>query len=46
MGGEGDPLGIVREIEIRQCEHGVYAQFKIHPGGRDAQNSLGFWDTW
>ena len=31
MGGEGDPLGIVQEIEIRPYCQMVYVQAGIHP---------------
>ena len=45
MGGEGDPLGIVQEIEIWPYEQVVYAQPRICSGEWDTQTSLGFWDT-
>ena len=45
LGGQGDPLGIVQEIYIWPYEQVVYAQPRIRPGKRDAQSSLGFWDT-
>ena len=41
---EGDPLGIVQEIEIWPYKQVVYAQPRIHCGEWDAQSSLGFWD--
>ena len=45
MDGQGDPLGIVQEIEIWPCEQMIYAQPRICPGELNAQTSLGFWDT-
>ena len=45
MGGEGDPLGNVQEIEIWPYEQTVYVQPRISPTKWDAQTSLGFWDT-
>ena len=44
MGGKGDPLGIVQEIEIWPYEQMVSAQPRICPGERDVQTPLGFWD--
>ena len=45
MGGEGDPLGILQEIELWPCEQVVYAQPRIHPVEWDVWNSRGFWDS-
>ena len=42
---EGDPLGIVQEIEILPYEKMVYAQTRIYLREWDVQSSLGFWDT-
>ena len=39
-------MGIVKEIEIWLDEQMVYAQLRIHPGERDVQSSLGFWETY
>ena len=44
LDGQGDPLGIVQEIEIWPYEQMVYAQPRICPGERDAQNPLRFWN--
>ena len=44
MGGKGNPLGIMQEIEIWSYEQVVYGQLKICPGEWDSHNSLGFWD--
>ena len=35
----------MQEVKIWSNEQMVYVQPKIHPGDRDAQNSLGFWNT-
>ena len=45
MGGIGNPLGLVQEIEIWPYEQIIYAQPRIFPGEWDTQTSLGFWDT-
>ena len=45
MSGEGDPLGIVQEVELWLYERMVYVQTRICPRKWDAQNSLGFWYT-
>ena len=45
MGGEGNPLGIVQEIESWPYELVVYAPSRIRLGEWDAQTSLWFWDT-
>ena len=45
MGGEGDPLRIVQEIEIWLYEQVVHAQTSIFPGKWDTQSSLGVLDT-
>ena len=45
MGGEGDPLGIVQEIEMLPYEQVVYSPAGIRPGKWDAEISLGLSDT-
>ena len=45
MGGEGDLLGIVQEIEVWADEDMLYTQRRIRPGEWDTLTSLGFWDT-
>ena len=45
LGGRGDPLGILQEIEIWTCYQFVYAQSRIRSGEWDAWGFLGFWDT-
>ena len=45
LGGKGDPLGIVQEIEFLSCYQRIDAITKIRPREWDALNSLGFWDT-
>ena len=45
MGGQGDPLGTVLEIEVWPHEQMVYAQLRICPWEWDTQTPLGFWDT-
>ena len=44
IGGEGDPLGIVQEIEIWQYYQMVHTQTRIIAAEWDALDSLGFWD--
>ena len=44
MGGEGDRLGIMKEIYIWLYNQMVYAQTRICLGEWDSQNSLVFWD--
>ena len=44
LGGKGNSLGIVQEIQIWPYEQMVYAQTRICPGERDAQTHLGLWD--
>ena len=43
--GQGDPLGIMWEIEVWPYEQIVYAQPNICPGEWHTQTPLGFWDT-
>ena len=45
LGGLGDPLGIVQEMEVGQCEKMVYAQHRISPGEWDVLTPVRFWDT-
>ena len=45
MGGEGDPLGIVQEIEVWPYKQMIYAQPGICPREWDTQTPLGFWHT-
>ena len=45
LGGQGDPLGIVPEIEVWLYEQMLYAQPWTCPEERDAQTYLWFWDT-
>ena len=42
LGGEGNPLGILQEIEIWSNKQMVYVQSRIRYGEWDAQTSLGF----
>ena len=44
-GGKGDPLRIVREIQIWPYYQMVYTPTRICLSEWDTQNSLGFWDT-
>ena len=44
MDKQGDPLGIVPEIEIEANEQMAYAQARIRPRKCDAQNVFGFRD--
>ena len=44
MGGQGDPLGIVQEIEIRPNYEMVYAQTRICPGEWDAWIPKACWN--
>ena len=41
---EGDPLGIVQEIEIWLYKQTEDASTRFGPRKWDAQNNLGFWD--
>ena len=43
-GVQGNPLGIVQEIEVWPSEQTVYAQPRIRPGEWDAQTSREFWE--
>ena len=43
--GEGDPLGIGKELSIWLYKQMAYAQPRIRPGKWVTQNSLGFWNT-
>ena len=45
LDGEGDPLGIVQEIEIWPYYQMVRAQTRIYPREWDAENSLVIWNT-
>ena len=45
MGGQGDLLRIVKEVEIWPQEQMVYAQPWIHSGKWDTETLLGFWNT-
>ena len=45
MDRQGDPLGIVQEVQIWPYEKVVYALAGIRSGEWDAQTSLGLWDT-
>ena len=43
LGYEGNPLGIVQEIEIWPYEQIVFEQNNISPGKWDTETHLGFW---
>ena len=45
MGGQGDPLGNVQEIEIWPCQQMVYAQPSTYPWKWHAQTPVGLWYT-
>ena len=45
LGGQGDPFGIMQEVEVWPYEQMVYAQPRICPREWDAQTPLGFRDT-
>ena len=44
-GSEGDPLGIMQEIEVWPYYQIIWAETRINHGEGDVQNSLGFQDT-
>ena len=44
-GKQGDPLGIVQEVEVWPYEQMVYAQHRIFPIEWGAHTPLGIWDT-
>ena len=45
LGGEGDPLGVVKEAQIWPYKQMEYRQLGVCPEKWETQNFLGFWNT-